>query len=52
MLSIQVDDLEATLRRLDDRGTPHGLPVQGDHEIRSVVTDPGGNALVIYERRG
>jgi predicted enzyme related to lactoylglutathione lyase len=52
MLSIQVDDLEATLRRLDDRGTPHGPPVHSDHEIRSVATDPGGNALVIYERRG
>ncbi|MFF5257872.1 VOC family protein [Actinomadura viridis] len=45
LLSIEVDDLDAHLARL-----PAGEPVTGPHERRAVVTDPGGNPVVLYER--
>ncbi|MBO2447787.1 VOC family protein [Actinomadura barringtoniae] len=42
VLSIEVDDLDAF--------AAGGEPVTGPHERRLVVTDPGGNPVVLYER--
>lgn len=50
MLSIQVDDLEATVVALVAVGGRAGETVTGPHERRTVVTDPGGNPIVVYER--
>ncbi|MEU0554401.1 hypothetical protein [Dactylosporangium sp. NPDC006015] len=43
VLSIQVDDLAALGYSGDD-------VVTGPHERRVLVTDPGGNPVVLYER--
>jgi catechol 2,3-dioxygenase-like lactoylglutathione lyase family enzyme len=51
VVALEVEDLEATLARLDAQEVPHGLPEVGPHELRTVVTDPGGNPVVLYERR-
>ncbi|GGM42483.1 VOC family protein [Dactylosporangium sucinum] len=50
VLSIQVDDLDACLARLREAGAAAADPVTGPHERRSLVTDPAGNPLVVYER--
>jgi predicted enzyme related to lactoylglutathione lyase len=50
MLSIRVEDLEATVVALVAVGGRAGETVTGPHERRTVVTDPGGNPLVVYER--
>ncbi|GAA1030100.1 hypothetical protein GCM10009557_20950 [Virgisporangium ochraceum] len=50
MLSIGVADLEATVVALVAVGGKAGETVTGPHERRTVVTDPGGNPLVVYER--
>ena len=50
MLSIQVDDLEATVVALVAAGGKAGETTTGPHERRTVMTDPGGNPIVVYER--
>ena len=50
MVSIEVDDLEATLATLTGLGARVAEPVAGPHERRAVVTDPSGNPLTVYER--
>ncbi|MFG2043480.1 VOC family protein [Dactylosporangium sp. NPDC048998] len=50
VLSIQVDDLDACVARLAAAGATAGEPVVGPHERRTLVTDPAGNPVVLYER--
>ncbi|MEC9052389.1 MAG: VOC family protein [Actinomycetota bacterium] len=50
MVSIEVDDLEATLATLTGLGARVTEPVAGPHERRAVVSDPSGNPLTVYER--
>ncbi len=50
MLSFQVDDLEASVVALVAAGGRAGETTAGPHERRTVMTDPGGNPIVVYER--
>ncbi|WP_327004588.1 VOC family protein [Dactylosporangium sp. NBC_01737] len=50
VLSIQVDDLDASIAGLTAAGATASAPVTGPHERRALVTDPGGNPVVLYER--
>ncbi|MBO4206570.1 VOC family protein [Micromonospora echinofusca] len=50
LLSVQVDDLDDCVARLVAAGATAGEPVVGPHERRTVVVDPCGNPLVVYER--
>ncbi|WP_343446500.1 VOC family protein [Micromonospora schwarzwaldensis] len=51
LLSVQVDDLDACVAGLVAAGATAAAPVTGPHERRALVVDPGGNPLVVYERR-
>lgn len=47
--SFKVADVAATVTALEQAGgTVVRPPAEGPHEIRAVVTDPWGNALVLY----
>ncbi|GGM28102.1 hypothetical protein GCM10012279_53370 [Micromonospora yangpuensis] len=50
LLGVAVDDLDATLAQLVAAGATAAEPVVGPHERRAVVTDPGGNPFVVYQR--
>jgi predicted enzyme related to lactoylglutathione lyase len=50
VVSIEVDDLDASLAALAASGTPAAEPQVGPHERRALVADPDGNPVVIYER--
>ncbi|MGJ3558026.1 VOC family protein [Streptomyces sp. INA 01156] len=50
VVSIEVDDLDTWVARLRATGATVDEPVVGPHECRTVVTDPSGNPVVIYER--
>lgn len=50
VLSVEVDDLDATLAALVDDGVEVGPIVVGPHERTAVVRDPGGNPVAIYAR--
>ncbi|WP_432906724.1 VOC family protein [Micromonospora matsumotoense] len=49
VLSVQVDDLDACVARLVAAGATATDPVTGPHERRSLVTDPAGNPLTLYQ---
>ncbi|WJK38685.1 VOC family protein [Solwaraspora sp. WMMA2056] len=51
LLSVEVDDLDSCVAELAASGASVGEPVPGPHERRSVVVDPGGVPVVVYERR-
>ncbi|MFC8848839.1 MULTISPECIES: VOC family protein [unclassified Micromonospora] len=50
LLSVEVDDLDACVARLVAAGATAGAPQAGPHERRTVVVDPAGNPIVVYER--
>ena len=47
--SFKVADVEATVTRMVAAGGTVVVPAeQGPHEIRAVVRDPAGNAVIVY----
>jgi catechol 2,3-dioxygenase-like lactoylglutathione lyase family enzyme len=50
LLSIEVDDLDNCVAQLAATGATAADPVVGPHERRTVVVDPGGNPVVVYQR--
>lgn len=47
-VGMKVDDVVASAAGLRDRGATVGDVHRGEHELRVAVTDPFGNALVLY----
>lgn len=50
LVSIEVDDLDATLARCVALGAEADEPVLGSHERRALIEDPSGNPVVVYEK--
>ena len=48
---VYVDDLDAAIRELDDRGIPHLDGAQGE-VIQIWITDPAGNTVELQQERG
>ena len=53
MISIMVDDMEASLKSLVSQGGKITRPVGADHpEITAQFSDPAGNIFGLYQHRG
>lgn len=50
LLTIEVDDLDSCVADLVAAGASAAEPVDGEHERRSLVVDPQGNPVVVYQR--
>ncbi len=51
-VSLRVNDLDALVRQLRERGATVGEVTTGPHERRADLRDPSGNLLVLYEPLG
>lgn len=51
-VSLRVDGLSEVISQLRARGANVTEPTTGAHERRATLTDPDGNALVLYEPAG
>lgn len=51
VVSFEVDDLDSCLARLATAGWVPGEITVGPHERRSLVLDPSGNPIAVYEKR-
>ena len=49
--AFRVDDIRALWLALEGRGLTKSSLLEGSHELRFQVVDPGGNPLVFYQPR-